>query len=145
MGGKVACERRCDSGRRRRGVVEADLGSFALGGGRDFEKFARFEAEHAGENIGGELLNLGVKVANHGVVIPAGVLDRIFDLRERVLQRSKAFNGAELRIGFGESEEALEGTGKLIFGDGLVHWPVAVIARLRALMTASRVPFSCAA
>src|SRR5712664_4192328 len=36
-------------GRRRAGCVEAHLGRFAFGGGRYFEEFARFEAEHVGK------------------------------------------------------------------------------------------------
>src|SRR6059058_4839478 len=54
----VLAERRCRS-------VEANLGSFALGRGGDFKKFPGLEAQHAGKNIGRELLDLGVQVAHH--------------------------------------------------------------------------------
>src|SRR5258708_36482690 len=57
-----------------RGRAEADFGGFALGGGGDFEEFARLESQHVREDIRGELLDFWVQVADHGVVIAAGVL-----------------------------------------------------------------------
>src|ERR1700736_3893964 len=47
---------------RRGGGAEADLGGFAFGWCGDFEKLAGLEAEHVGENVGGELLDFGVEV-----------------------------------------------------------------------------------
>src|SRR5579885_2547874 len=87
---------------------KADLGRFALGRCADFKEFTRFETEHAGEDVRRELLDFGVQVADDRVVIAPRVLHRIFDLRKRILQRSEAFDGAQLRIGLGKSEEALE-------------------------------------
>src|SRR3984893_10927762 len=101
---------------RRGGCVEADFGSFALGRCRHFEEFPGLEAEHVGENIGGELLNLGVEVANDGVVVAAGVLGVVLDLGEGVLQRGEALDGAELGIGFREREEAFQGAGEHVLG-----------------------------
>ena len=40
--------------------VEAHFWRFALSGRGQFEKFARLKAEHAGNHIGGELLDLDV-------------------------------------------------------------------------------------
>src|SRR5215467_12836451 len=97
-------ERLC---RGSRGSVEADFGSFSLGCSRDFEKLARLEAEHSGEDVGGELLNLGIEVADDGVVVAASVLHVVLNFGERVLQRSEAFDGAKLRIGFSERKQAL--------------------------------------
>src|ERR1700730_10809750 len=108
------------SGRGRAGRAEADLGSFALRGGSDFEEFALFEAEHAGEDVGGELQDFRVQVADDGVVIAAGVLHGVFDLREGVLKGSEAFDGAQLRIGLRKREEAFQGAGEHVFGLGLV-------------------------
>src|ERR1700752_2883835 len=73
----------------RRGGAEADFGSFALRRRRDFKEFARPEAQHVGKNVGGELLNFGVQVANHGVVVAAGVLDGVFNFGKGVLQGRK--------------------------------------------------------
>src|SRR6266849_2260935 len=82
------------------GSVEAHLGSFALSRRGDFKELARLESQHVGKDIGRELLDLGVQVAEHCVVVAARVLDGIFDLGQRVLQRRKALNGAELWICF---------------------------------------------
>src|SRR5215471_5520545 len=62
----------------RLGGAEADLRRFALGGRGNFEELALFEAKHAGEDVGGELFDLGVQVADDCVVIAAGVLHGIF-------------------------------------------------------------------
>src|SRR4029077_11869444 len=61
--------------------IKADFWRFALGSGGYFEEFARLEPKHACKNIGGELLNLGVQVADDRVVVAARVLNGIFDLR----------------------------------------------------------------
>ena len=113
--GMVICRRRDQAG-----VAEADLGGFALGGRGDFKEFTLLEAEHAREDVGGELQNLGVEVAHHSVVIASGVLDGVFDLGEGILQRSETLDGAELRIGFGKGKEAFERAGEHVFGCGLV-------------------------
>src|SRR5580700_710537 len=44
------------------------------------EELAGGEAEHAGKNVCGERLDLGVQIAHHGVVIATRVLDRVFGL-----------------------------------------------------------------
>src|SRR5271154_1367523 len=46
------------------------------------EELTRLEAEHAGQDVGGEHLNLGVQVAHYGVVVAARVLDGIFRLAQ---------------------------------------------------------------
>src|ERR1043166_3237944 len=97
------------------GVVEADFGGFAFGGGTDFEKFTGLEAKHAGENVGRELLNFGIEVAHDGIVVAAGVLHGVFNLGEGILQRREAFDGAKLGGGFGEGEGAFKGAGGKIF------------------------------
>src|ERR1700730_1777624 len=70
---------------RRR--AKADFRRFPLGRGGDFEEFARFESQHVGENIRGELLNFGIQISDHGIVITPRVLYRIFNLRQRSLER----------------------------------------------------------
>src|SRR5215475_9338434 len=92
---RAECIRDGTSGRGR-GRVEADLWRFALRGGGYFEEFTRLKAKHARENIRRKLLNFGVQVADDSVVVAAGVLNRIFDLRERVLEGVEAFDGAKL-------------------------------------------------
>src|SRR6266849_2662509 len=95
--------------------AEADFGRLALCRRGDLEEFARLESQHVGENIRRELLDLGVQVAHHGVVIAPRVLHGVFDLRKRILQRGEAFDGAELRIGLSEREEALQCAGEHVF------------------------------
>src|ERR1700682_1161875 len=72
--------------RRRRGGAEAYLGSFAFRWCGNLEEFAWPKAQHVGKDIGRKLLNLCVQVAHHGVVVAAGVLDRVLNLRQRILQ-----------------------------------------------------------
>src|SRR5712664_4011991 len=88
--------------------AEADLGCFPLGRCGDLEEFARLESQHVGEDVRGELLNLGVQVADHRVVIAPRVLYRFFDLSQRGLQRREALNSAKLRIRFGKRKQALQ-------------------------------------
>src|SRR6267378_3662687 len=57
---------------------------FAIGG-RSFEELLLLEAEHPGQNVGRERLNLGVQVAHNGVVVAAGVLNSVLDFTERIL------------------------------------------------------------
>src|SRR6266511_1155937 len=54
-----------DGSRGRRG--EADFRRFALGSCGYFEKLTRREAERAGKNIRGKLLDLNVEVAHDGI------------------------------------------------------------------------------
>src|SRR5262249_16682142 len=68
------CGMRGESGAGSSGSAEADFGCFAFGRRGDLEEFARFETQHAGEDIGWELLDFGVEIADHGVVIAARVL-----------------------------------------------------------------------
>src|SRR5258708_33349645 len=88
------------SGRLRVGRVEADLRDFALGRCGDLEKLAWLEIEHSGDDVGGELLDLGVEVAYYSIVVAARILDRVFELRQRVLELRERFDGAQLWIGF---------------------------------------------
>src|ERR1700730_1890827 len=66
--------------------AEADFGSFPFGGGGHFKEFARLESEHVRGDVRGELLDFGVEIANHGIIIAARVLDGVFDLSEGSLQ-----------------------------------------------------------
>src|SRR5216683_2440030 len=52
-----------------RGRAKADFRRFALGRRGNLEEFTRLESQHVRENIRGELLDFGVQVADHGVVI----------------------------------------------------------------------------
>src|ERR1700739_4342646 len=57
-----------------RGRGEADFRRFPFSGCGNLEEFARLESQHVCENIRGELLDFGVQVAHHGVVITPRVL-----------------------------------------------------------------------
>src|ERR1700737_420920 len=72
----------CAAPASRRGRAETYLGCFPLSRRGNFKEFARLESQHVRENIRGELLNLGVQVANYGVVIASRVLDGVLDLGE---------------------------------------------------------------
>src|SRR6266849_4339308 len=104
--------------------AEAYFGDFALGRRRDFEELARLEAEHVGDDVGGEDGNFRVQVAHDGVVVAPRVLDRVFDLIERLLELREAFDGAKLRIGFGEGEDLPQRLGEHAFGLGLRGGPL---------------------
>src|SRR6266478_6757543 len=69
------------------GRAEADFRRLPLGGRGDLKEFARLESQHVRENIRGELLDFGVQVADHGIVIAPRVLHGILDLSQRGLQR----------------------------------------------------------
>src|SRR5208337_4585270 len=116
----IMCELSWGSGRGRGRIAEADLGRFALGGGSDFKEFTLLETQHSRDDVGGELQDFGVEVADDGVVVAAGVLDGILNVGERFLERSEALNGAELRVSLGEGEEAFQRAGQHIFRLGLV-------------------------
>src|SRR6202030_2474213 len=111
--------------------AEADFGRFAFRRGRNFEELALLKSEHIGEDIRRELLNLGVQVADHGVVIAPRVLYRIFDLSERSLQRCEALNSSKLRICFRKCKQTLQRAGKhvlclrLVAGAGRGHGAIA--------------------
>src|SRR5882724_8523466 len=107
--------------------IKADLRRFALGSGGYFEELARLETKHACKNIGGKLLNLGVQVAHDCVVVAARVLNVVFNLCKRILQRGEAFNGAKLRIGLGQSEQAFRAPASIFSAWALSTGPVADI------------------
>src|SRR5208337_3307570 len=116
----IMCELSWGSGRGRGRIAEADLGRFALGGGRDFKELALLETQHSRDDVCRELQDLGVEVANDGVVVAPRVLDGILNLGKRILERGEALDGAELRVGLGESEKAFQRTGQHVFRRGLI-------------------------
>src|SRR6202790_3844010 len=58
----------------RRGRAEADSRRFSLRRRSHLEELARLEAQHVREYARRKLLDLGVQVPHHRVVIPPGVL-----------------------------------------------------------------------
>src|SRR5258708_8936475 len=72
--------------------AKADFGCFAFRRRRDFEELALLESEHVGEDIRRELLNLGVQVPDHGVVIAPRILYVSFDLSQCFLHQRAALN-----------------------------------------------------
>src|SRR5579863_7787585 len=83
-------------------AAEADLGNFPLGRRADLEELAGFEIEHVGDDIGRELRDLRVEIADHRVVVAPCVLDAVFDLVQRLLELIEALDGPQLRIGLRE-------------------------------------------
>src|SRR6202521_1755551 len=92
---------------------------FAIGGS-GFEELFLLEAEHPGQNVGRERLNLGVQVANDGIVVAAGVLNGVLDFAERILQLREFLRRLELGIILGYGKQAFERAGQLILGGSLV-------------------------
>src|SRR5580693_6676116 len=86
-----------------------------------FEKLPRLEAEHAGQNVSRERLNLGVQVAHDGVVITAGVLNRVLSLTQGTLQLGEFLGSLQLRVILGHGEQALQRAGKLVLRGSLVR------------------------
>src|SRR5262249_37727749 len=89
-------------------------------GSCSFEVLPLLEAEHASQNIGRKRLNTAVEVADHGVVVTARVLNRIFRLIQRTLQLRKLLGSTKLWVSFRNSKQRLQRTGELIFGSRLV-------------------------
>src|SRR5688572_11681362 len=73
----------------RRERSETDLRRLPLRRVRHLEELAGLEAEHPGDDVRGERLDLRVEVADDGVVVAARVLDRILDLGQRALERAE--------------------------------------------------------
>src|SRR5690348_9705096 len=78
------------------------------------------EAKHSSENIRWEGLNLRIQVANHGIVVAARILDRVFSLSQRILQLSKVRRSFQLWIIFCHGKQALQRSGKLVFGSRFI-------------------------
>src|SRR5579875_2338936 len=104
--------------------LKTDFGNFAFRRRLDFEKFAGFEIEHAGDDVGRKLHNLGIEIADDGVVVAARVLDAVFELVQR---------GAQLRIGFGEGEDLAQSGGEHVFGAGFRGGPLRGHGRVARL------------
>src|SRR5581483_7999429 len=66
------------------------LGGFCL------EELARCEIEHSGNYVARKRHDLRVQVAHDGVVVAARVLDRVFRLRQLILQRSELLRSPKL-------------------------------------------------
>jgi hypothetical protein len=74
-------------------------------GVRDLEELAVPESEPSSDHIRRELLNPGVEIAYDRIVVAAGVLQRVLDLRERLLELREVLRCAELGIRFGQGEQ----------------------------------------
>ncbi len=129
---------------------KADSGDLPLGRGAKLEVLAWLECEHAGDDVGGELLDLGVQVADHGVVIPPRVLEGILDLIEIRLELREVLNRAQLRIGLGKREERFKRLGEQPFSLGISCWTLdrhgaraGVDHVFKGLALMARVAFDC--
>src|SRR3981081_2735185 len=92
---------------------------FAIGGS-SFEELFLLEPEHPRENIRRERLNLGIEIADDGVVIAPRVLDGIFYLAERSLQLCALRRCLQLRIILRNRKQTLERTGQLVLRRSLI-------------------------
>ena len=91
-------------------VVEVEVdGGGGLGGGVGFEVGFVFEAHHAGDEEGGEAVAGGVVVADGVVEAAAFDGDAIFSAFELGLEVAEVLAGFQVRISFGDDEEAGEG------------------------------------
>src|SRR5512134_285176 len=90
------------------GSGEPDIGSFPLARGVQLEELRPAEAETGGDQVGREGLGRGVVVPDDGVVVPAGVLDAVLDLRELFLQFEETFVRLEVRVAFRDREQGRE-------------------------------------
>src|SRR5436305_474558 len=61
---------KCEEVRSLRHILEFHRDRFAVGG-CGFEELLLLEAEHAGQDVGRERLDLGVQVSHNGVVVAA--------------------------------------------------------------------------
>src|ERR1700693_4685768 len=85
-----------------------------------FKKLPGLEAKHPGQNIRREGLDLGIQIAHHGIVVAAGVLNRVLSLTQRTLQLSEFLGSFQLRIILRHRKQALQRASKLIFSHSLV-------------------------
>src|SRR5215471_13416550 len=81
--------------------LELDLHVLAVFRALHLKELPRLEAEHAGDDVDGKGLDPSVVIADHGVVIAAGILDVVFDRVERSLQSRELLGGLQLGIVFG--------------------------------------------
>src|SRR5215510_9332804 len=82
----------------------------------DVEKLLWGEAERAGKQHGGELLDAGV-VLLHGVVEEAaGGRKLVLDVGELALELLEVLIGLQVRIGFAEREQLSQRAGECVFG-----------------------------
>src|SRR5690554_7348296 len=62
-----------------------------------YRRSSDLEAEHVGDQIGGEAFDLDVQLARRAVVVAAGHLDFAFECFERALQLPEILVGLEVR------------------------------------------------
>ncbi|MFM1945530.1 MAG: hypothetical protein RI897_4512 [Verrucomicrobiota bacterium] len=95
---------------------EGDFGGGAFAGVFDCERFGGGEAEHAGDDIGGEDFAGGVIGHDRVVVGLAGEGDAVFRGGEFFHEAGHGLVGFEIGVGFGKGEEFSECTGESAFG-----------------------------
>ena len=86
------------------------------------------------------------EVAHVAVVKAARGLDFVFGVGELALQLQKVLVGFEVGVRLGDGKKRFERAANMIFGRAfLLQAPPAPIAAVRASVTFSNTPFSCAA
>src|SRR3990172_10315603 len=84
---------------------ESHIGPFPLRGRLEPEELFPCEAEQEGDKSRGEGFGGGVVVPDDGVVVAAGILDAVLELRKLLLQREEAFARLEVGVALSQREE----------------------------------------
>src|ERR1700741_5609757 len=101
-----------------RGSRKRYLWCRAVGGVVDLEELRALEAEHAGDEVRGCLLDHDVVVAHRTVVVAPRELNLVLDFREVVLQLLEVGAGLQFRIGLGHGHHLADHRGDLALGLG---------------------------
>ena len=72
----------------------------------DFKKRGVRETEVPGDHIARKRLDQDIHISNRPVVVPPGQLDLVFGITEIVLQTDEILICLEVRVGFGDREQA---------------------------------------
>ena len=85
--------------------LDVDVGFF---GAVEFEQLRRLEAEHAGDDGVGKLLDAHVVDVDGFVIELAAVGDCVLEPGDAALQLQESLVGLEVRVGFGDREQVAE-------------------------------------
>jgi hypothetical protein len=99
----------------RLSVCEIDIRKGAFGIVFHLEELFVLQFKPSGNQIRRKGLHPGVVIADSTIVITAGLLQGVFNLREFLLQVQKVGVSSQLRIVFGHAEQVMECTGQCVF------------------------------
>src|SRR6185503_10343699 len=106
-----------------RSAAEAHAWRRALRLVAELEVVAPADAEAPGDDVPGERLDRGVEIADDGVVVAPGVLDRVLEAGELALKLQEVLVRPQLWVALGDGEERTErarerGLGLRLVGGG---------------------------